>query len=227
MIRKTLLVILFIIGFSIFLFPHAGKIINDHAQREQAEAFRSIEYEDVNTDLIYDKAISCNHEIFTDTEGFRDPFNKHSEVSNKFKECFDLLDGDIFAVIEIPRLDLIIPVYLGATDEILSKGIGQVEGSSLPVGGVNTHTVLAGHRGMASKTMFRHLDQLVPGDRFYIHTINETLVYEAYEQEVIYPHQTESLEIVKGEDLATLITCHPYRSTEQRLLIHAKRVNTG
>src|SRR5690625_5736360 len=90
----------------------------------------------------------------------------------------------------------------------------QVEGSALPLGGESTHTVLAGHRGMGTKAMFRNIDQLNDGDLFYIHTMNETLTYEVYRQKVIYPNQTDDLEIVENKDLATLLTCHPYRSEE-------------
>src|SRR5690606_37410216 len=103
-------------------------------------------------------------------------------------------------------------------------GIGQVEGTSLPLGGLNTHLVLAGHRGMGTKEMFRNIDKLDAGDTFYIHTMHATLTYEVYDQSIIYPHETDILEIQEGKDLVTLLTCHPYRHNYQRLLIHAKRL---
>lgn len=191
---------------------------------KQVSAFHELELPEVDVKDVIDQSYECNHEIFNDTEGFRDPFEREESEFEKFQECFDLFDGEMFAAIEIPTLDLVIPIYLGATNDILRKGIGQVEGSSLPVGGMNTHTVLAGHRGMSTKEMFRELDQLHPGDEFYIHTLEETLIYEVYEQKVIYPEETQHLEIEEGSDLATLLTCHPYRHNYQRLLIMGERV---
>lgn len=117
-----------------------------------------------------------------------------------------------------------IPVYLGTSEEELSKGIGHIEGSSLPIGGMNTHTVLAGHRGMGTKAMFRNLDALESGDAFYIFTMNEKLKYVVNDIRVILPHETQGLHVIEGEDLASLITCHPYRSNSHRLVVQGKRI---
>lgn len=222
--KKSSILMLFCLGLMVMLFPHIAKLYHEYTQKEQVEGFKELEVSTIELDELMESAEQCNKEIFHDAEEFRDPFEGDNEGYEKFKECFDLLDGEMFAAIEIPRLELVIPIFLGATDEILDKGVGQVEGSSLPVGGLGTHTVLAGHRGMATKKMFRDLDQVIPGDKFYIHTLKETLEYEVYEQEVIYPYETESLEIMEGEDLATLVTCHPFRHNYQRLLIHAERI---
>jgi len=225
--RKNIIIgLLFLLGLAIAAYPHIAKIVNDHQQKETVKEFRDMEMTSVELESIKEDADQCNREILANAEGFRDPFGEDQSIKEEYKKCFDLSGGDVFAAIEIPKLDLLTPVYLGATDEILMKGVGQVEGSSLPVGGTGTHTVLAGHRGMPTKAMFRDLDQIGPGDRFYIHTLNETLVYEVYDQQIIYPDQTESLEISEGKDLATLITCHPYRHNYQRLLIHGERVDT-
>lgn len=221
--KKSTIAILFFVGLGIVLFPHVSKFSYTYIQKAQAEEFQDAKMAPEAIDQVYQKALTCNEEILKDTDGFRDPFNQEESQVEKFRQCFDLMDGEIFAVIEIPKLELIIPIYLGASDEILDKGIGQVEGSSLPVGGLGTHSVLAGHRGMATRLMFRDLDQVVPGDIFLIHTLKETLTYTVTSQEIIYPYETESLEIVEGKDLVTLITCHPYRHNYQRLLIHGER----
>lgn len=130
----------------------------------------------------------------------------------------------MFSAIEIPKLELMIPIYLGSSDEILNRGVGQVEGSSLPLGGNSTHSVLVAHRGMGTKAMFRNVDELHEGDIFLIHGNTGTLKYQLTAQRVIYPHETASLEIEEDKDLATLLTCHPYRYNYQRLLIHAEQV---
>lgn len=217
------ILLLFVIGLLILIYPHAAQWINAYLQKDQVNDFLETEFTDEEIDRLMEKAAQCNEKIYYDSEGFRDPFGDNEEKLEQFQQCLGLTDDEMFGAIEIPKLKLVIPIYLGATDEILSKGIGQVEGSSIPVGGDSTHTVLAGHRGMGTKAMFRNVDELYDGDVFYIHTMDETLTYEVYKQRVIYPDQTDSLEIQEGEDLATLLTCHPYRHNYQRLLIHGKR----
>src|SRR5690606_37894829 len=127
---------------------------------------------------VIEAADACNQNVSVD---IHDPFNSHRGKFGALNECLGINDS-MFAAIEIPKLDLMIPIYIGSSEEILSKGIGQVEGTSLPLGGLNTHSVLAGHRGMGTKEMFRNIDELDPGDTFYIHTMHATLTYEVYDQ---------------------------------------------
>lgn len=237
--KRSTIVGLFLTGLIILLYPHIAQWINSKLQKGQVDEFRSVEMTEEEFDEIMEKAKACNEEIYYDSEGFRDPFGDNEEKLQQFQECLGLGTGlnkkgaktkdnmdemdNMFAAIEIPKLKLVIPIFLGSSEEILRKGIGQVEGSSLPVGGSSTHTVLAGHRGMGTKAMFRNVDELYPGDVFYIHTFGETLTYEVYDQNIIYPDETDSLEIEENRDLATLLTCHPYRHNYQRLLIHAER----
>lgn len=219
------LIILFGLGLLILLYPHIAQIVNNYLQKNQVEQFQNglddLSEEEINE--LMAKAQQCNEEVYYNIDGFRDPFGDNQEKLTAFNECLGFDDDDIFGAIEIPKLKLVIPVYLGSSEEVLSKGIGQVEGSSLPLGGESTHTVLAGHRGMGTKAMFRNVDELKDGDVFYIHTMNGTLTYQVYGQKVIYPDETDSLEIQEDKDLATLLTCHPYRHNYQRLLIQAER----
>lgn len=221
--KNSTIIILFTLGALILLYPHAAQWVNGYLQEDQVKDFQNVEMSDSELDALMEKANQCNEQIHYDSEGFRDPFGDNEDKLQKFKACLDLYDEDMFAAIEIPKLELVIPIFLGATDDILNKGIGQVEGSSLPVGGSSTHTVLSGHRGMGTKAMFRNVDELNAGDVFYIHTLDETLTYEVFDQNVIYPDETDSLEIEDNKDLATLLTCHPYRQNYQRLLVYAER----
>lgn len=223
--KTSTIVILFIVGIIIVLYPHIAQSINNYLQKGEVQEFRDREISEEEIDELMEKSKECNEQIYYDSEGFRDPFGDDEEKLQEYQDCLGLYeeDADMFAAIEVPKLKLVIPIFLGATDEILNKGVGQVEGSSLPVGGESTHTVLAGHRGMGTKAMFRNIDELNPGDTFYIHTLDETIIYEVYDQNIIYPHETDSLEIEEDKDLATLLTCHPYRHNYQRLLIHAER----
>lgn len=218
------IIILFIIGFLIFLYPHVAQWMNNNSQKNEVENFNRFveQLSEKEIDNIMEKVVTCNEEITTQNTQFQDPFDQEEEKENVFHECFGFYD-EIFAAIEIPKLELVIPIYLGSSNYLLSKGIGQVEGSSLPLGGIGTHSVLAGHRGMGTKEMFRNIDQLVAGDIFYIHTMKGSLRYTVFQQVVIYPNETELLEINQDKDLVTLITCHPYRHNYQRLLIQAER----
>lgn len=218
------IVLLFIVGLIIMSYPHIAQYINNLIYKSQVEQFKN-ETEIMDPNKISEKITStkkCNQAIYSNEGSLHDPFTEEYN-RNTFEECKTAPNGEHMASIEIPKLQLEIPIYLGATENELSKGIGQVEGSSLPIGGANTHTVLAGHRGMGTKAMFRNLDQLEPGDVFYIYTLDEKLEYKIYDIDVILPSETESLIITEGKDLASLITCHPYRANSHRLVVYGER----
>lgn len=224
--NKTI-ILLFMIGLSVLIYPHVAQYVNDYKQKKQVHAFQD-DFNgktDEEIDELMHKAHVCNEEVYDESTGFRDPFEETKEKLQEFQECLGIAEDAIFAAIEIPKLGLVIPIYLGASDENLNKGIGQVEGSSIPVGGTSTHTVLAGHRGMGTKAMFRNIDELIVGDIFYIHTMSETLEYRVNSQQVIKPHEIDSLQIEENKDLATLLTCHPYRHNYERLLIQGERAD--
>lgn len=224
--RKTWIIVLFLVGFAILVFPHLAEKINSTIQAKQVEEYRENLMEKSTNEIEkeLERASNCNDEVYYTEEGVHDPFEESNEKLDIFRECLGIEDDEVFSAIEIPKLNLMIPIYLGSSDEILNKGVGQVEGSSLPLGGESTHTVLAAHRGMGTKAMFRNVDELNPGDTFLIHNSTGTIEYKVTKQRVIYPHETESLEIEEDKDLATLLTCHPYRYNYQRLLVHAERV---
>ncbi len=224
--KYWLISLLFIIGLTIVLYPHVAKWIHQVQQMKTVHAFQKKvqEKDKEDRDKLIDQATLCNNLIGGDWS-FSDPFVENEEKLNEFKMCMDMNEGEMFAAIEIPKLDILIPIYLGSSEDVLREGIGYVEGSSLPIGGRGTHTVLAGHRGMGTKEMFRNIEQLHEGDHFLIYTMTETLVYEVYDQAVIYPDELEWLAIDDSRDLATLLTCHPYRHNYQRLLIQAERIS--
>lgn len=218
---------LFILGAIVLLYPYLSQYMNQLIYQKEVQQFKS------SAQLLPEREITetltaakeCNDAIFNNEEELHDPFTMDYN-RKQFDDCAGSpLDGEGIAAIEIPKLNLAIPVYLGATENELSKGVGQVEGSSLPTGGNNTHTVLAGHRGMGTKAMFRNLDEIQIGDAFTISTLEGTLEYVVYDTDIILPHETESLHIAEGKDLASLITCHPYRHNSHRLVIYGERIN--
>lgn len=131
---------------------------------------------------------------------------------------------DVMGYIDIPKISVYIPIYQGSSEEVLQKGVGHLENTSLPIGGESTHTVLTGHRGLPSATLFTDLDQLIRGDVFYLHVLDETLAYKINQIKVVDPEVTEDLTIVKGKDYVTLVTCTPYGINTQRLLIRGERI---
>lgn len=126
--------------------------------------------------------------------------------------------------LRIPAISVDLPIYHGTTDDVLAKGVGHLEGTSLPIGGTSQHSVLTAHRGLASATLFDNLDQLVQGDTFTIEIFGEVLTYRVRDTQIVEPEQTQSLYPVYGEDLVTLVTCTPLGINTHRILVTGERV---
>jgi sortase A len=141
-----------------------------------------------------------------------------------YDSLLDVTADHVMSYIEIPTINLTLPIYHGTEDTALQIGIGHIEGSSLPVGGESTHCVLVGHRGLPSAKLFTNLDRLSTGDQFLLHTLNETLTYEVDQILIVEPEDIDDLLIVPGEDYCTLVTCTPYGVNTQRLLVRGHRV---
>ena len=142
-----------------------------------------------------------------------------------YENILNLSDNGIMGSIEIPVIDVDLPIYHGTSDDVLSNGVGHLQNSSFPVGGENTRTVLTGHRGLQNAKLFTMLDELKKDDLFYIHVGNKTLAYQIYKIEIVKKEEaTDVLGIEEGKDLATLLTCTPYGINTQRLILTGKRV---
>ena len=146
-------------------------------------------------------------------------------AASKDKEYQSLLDSgdEVMGTIKIPKISVNLPIYHGTSQTALASGAGHLYGSSLPVGGDSTHSVITGHRGLVNAMMFTRLDEMKTGDFFYIEVMGETLGYEVDRITVINPDDTSQLKIVPGEDRVTLMTCTPYGVNTQRLLISGHR----
>ena len=132
--------------------------------------------------------------------------------------------GGVMCYIDIPKINVYLPVQHGTGAETLEKSVGHVVGTSLPVGGSSTHAVLSAHSGMASSKLFSDIDQLAEGDVFYIHVLGEVLAYKVDAIHTVLPTDTSLLQIEKGEDLVTLVTCTPFAINTHRLLVRGHRV---
>lgn len=222
--KNKLAIILFVCGIVLITFPMISQKYFQQKQQQlvdiQLKEVAQLSEPDKNR--IIEEMEQCNENIFTHSEEIGDPFAMNNK-EHKNELCEDTAEEQHFSSLEIPKLNEKIPIYIGASQDNLAKGVGQVEGSSLPNGGVSTHSVLAGHRGMWTKAMFRHLDELQPGDYFYVYTLGERRAYVVYDVQVILPHQTESLTVQEGKDLVSLITCHPYGNNTHRLVVYGER----
>ena len=142
-----------------------------------------------------------------------------------YMSCLNLAGDGMMGVIEIPKIHVNIPIYHTTEETVLEKAAGHLEGSSLPVGGENTHAVIAAHRGLPSAALFTDLDQITEGDHFLLHVLDETLCYEVDQISVVEPDDTTPLMVEPGKDLVTLLTCTPYGVNTQRLLVRGHRVD--
>lgn len=149
-------------------------------------------------------------------------------MSDEQKEKYDSLlnfDGTgNMGYINIPKINVELPIYHGTSDSVLQTSIGHLEETSLPVGGESTHTVLSGHRGLPSAKLFTDLDQLSEGDTFTLNILNQTLTYEVDQIRIVEPTDLSDLQIVDGQDLCTLVTCTPYGINTHRLLVRGHRI---
>lgn len=153
-------------------------------------------------------------------------FNREgvAAASLDYDSLLNLTGSGIMGYVVIDKIGVNLPIYHGTGETVLEEGVGHLIGSSLPVGGQSTHAVLTGHSGVAGKKLFSDIDQLVPGDVFFLHILGEILAYQVTEVNTVLPHETELLKLVKGQDLCTLVTCTPFGVNSHRLLVRGRRI---
>ena len=217
--------LLFLTALGLTLYPPISNYVNRKYASEIQTAYQELIQQTDNSILeeARQQAIAYNLAI---TPGAADAYSEERLVSaaEDYDSQLDVAGNGIMGYVEIPKIQVNLPIYHGTEAEVLDRGIGHLLGSSLPVGGENTHAVLSGHSGMASQKMFTDLEQLTPGDVFYLNVLNETLAYQVTEINTILPYETDLLGIVPGEDLCTLVTCTPYGINTHRLLVRGSRI---
>ena len=137
-----------------------------------------------------------------------------------------ITDSDMIGYLKIDRIGVELPIYHGTSDDVLNRGVGHLEGSSLPVGGENTHSVMSAHRGLPSSKLFTDLDRVEKGDTFQIVILDQVLTYQVDFIKVIEPTDVSNLQIIEGGDYCTLFTCTPYGINTHRLLVRGVRIET-
>lgn len=217
--------LLFLIALGLTLYPPISNYVNRRYASEIQTAYRELIQQTDNSVLeeARQRAIAYNLAI---TPGTANTYSEKRLLSaaEDYNRQLDIAGNGIMGYVEIPKIQVNLPIYHGTEAEVLDRGIGHLLGSSLPVGGENTHAVLSGHSGMASQKMFTDLEQLTPGDVFYLNVLNETLAYQVTEINTVLPYETELLGILPGKDLCTLVTCTPYGVNTHRLLVRGSRI---
>ena len=211
-------VFIFIIGIALVCYPIISNFV---ASKDNASLISTYDKQVDNLSSAEKK------EMIKDAEQWNDKLYRQQKGIS-VDDSLDYLDilnigNGIIGSIEIPQIDVNLPIYHGTNDDVLNIGTGHVEDSSMPVGGINTHTVITGHRGLPSSKLFTRLDELKKGDLFFIKIIDKTLAYKINKIEVVLPDKV-SYSIIDNQDLATLITCTPYGLNTHRLVITGKRV---
>lgn len=216
---------MFSLGFLIMLYPMISSYLNsvEYADiiAEYAEATN--QYSEKKSNALFDAAINYNATIntFSIIDVFSNPNRTESE---DYQNILNIDGKGLMGYISIPKIDVRIPIYHGTSSKVLEKGVGHLEGSSFPVGGMSTHTILSAHRGLPSAKLFTDLDQLKEGDKFYIYILDQALAYEVDQILVVEPSETEALQLQEGKDYVTLVTCTPYAINTHRLLVRGTRV---
>ena len=217
--------LLFLIGFGIMLYPVISNALSQISYNETISSYEQ-SVSDENSSLyqsMIQEAVHYNEKLTTSSivDVFSDPEITNSE---EYMNILNLNRDGVMGYISIPKIDIKIPIYHGTSSEVLSKGVGHLEGSSFPVGGESTHAILSAHRGLPSARLFTDLDQLEVGDKFYIYILDQVYTYQVDQVLVIEPSETEALQIQDGKDLVTLVTCTPYGVNTHRLLVRGERV---
>lgn len=217
--RRLPLVFIFLLliaGIGLFMYPIVSNWYGEYTAHTEIQSY------DKTIQKVGDEAIGKLQKAADD---YNSALAKHDSDKVSSMHYDELLAvAESIGYIEIPKINVYLPIFHGMDDDILQKGIGHMEGTSLPVGGSSTHCVLAGHTGLPSANLFTDLDQLKNGDSFYIHTLDKVLAYQVDQIKVVLPYETDDIQIAQAEDYVTLITCTPYGINSHRLLVRGTRI---
>ena len=227
--NKLIIGIIFLAGLSLLLYPFVANQWNNHRQKQLISSYeQSVSDKDAAHEIDYDaelqKAKAYNEALLPSILPDSFAVAEASEEDKTYMDALNIAGDEVMGIVEIPKINIKLPIYHTTDEEVLKQAAGHLEGSSLPVGGESTHAVISAHRGLPSASLFTDLDQLKKGDHFLIHVLNETLCYEVDKISVVKPEETSSLAVEEGQDLVTLLTCTPYGVNTERLLVRGHRV---
>lgn len=222
-ISTIILIFVMLVGLSLLLYPTVSDYWNSRVQSyavnnyvQQVSVMNNDDY-----NKYWESSYAYNEELLSRTNSFT-----LSEAQLfRYNTLLDITGTGIMGYVEVPSIDVKLPIYHGTSEPVLQIAIGHLEWTSLPVGGPSSHCVVSGHRGLPSARLFTDLDKLTVGDYFMLHVLDETLTYEVDQIRIVEPNETEDLLIQEGKDLCTLFTCTPYGINSHRLLVRGHRVD--
>ena len=232
-IIRIIIIVFFFAGLSLLLYPlisnewnsyRQSRLISDYnAEIEKKEEAGSLDYaEEMEKAVAYNESLLPS--VLPDSFAVAEASDEDSEEHQEYMACLNLTGDGMMGRVEIPKINVNLPIYHTTDEDILEQAAGHLEGSSLPVGGSSTHAVISAHRGLPSASLFTDLDQMEEGDHFLIHVLDEVLCYEVDRISVVEPSETQDLAVEEGEDLVSLFTCTPYGVNSHRLLVRGHRV---
>lgn len=225
-LRTNILIgLLFVVGIAVLLYPTVSDAWNRHRNSKLINQYdailESLAPEDYSK--LWEDAEEYNkrHVVNVFTDSFSD---ENYQLSHPYDQILNPGGNNIMGYIDVPKIGQKLAIGHGTGAYILERGVGHVEGTSLPIGGPNAHAVLAGHRGLPTAKIFSDLDQVVVGDKFFLYILDDILAYEIDQIEVVLPNDATFLQIEEGEDLVTLLTCTPYGVNSHRMLVRGHRI---
>ena len=216
-------ILIFLLGFGVMMYPVISRLYyrvdSTNQVKEFDKAVKGLSKEELDKRLALAKGYndSLNNVVS------KDPYDKKNQEEGRKAYARMLEVKEKIGHVEIPKINQDLPIYAGTSEEVLQKGVGHLEGTSLPVGGKGTHTVLTAHRGLPTAKLFTDLNKMKKGDVFYIHNIKEVLAYKVLDIFVVEPSDFDKVLVVEGKDYCTLLTCTPYMINSHRLLVRAER----
>lgn len=224
------IIMIFLAGLSLLLYPFIANEWNTYRQERLISSYETViadkeEAGEIDYGTERETAAAYNEELVPSV--LPDSFAVAAaadEPDPEYMAALNIAGDGVMGSVEIPKIDISLPICHTTTEEVLEQAAGHLEGSSLPIGGESTHTVITAHRGLPSAALFTDLDRLEKGDHFLIHVLDETLCYEVDKILTVEPDETDVLAVEEGEDLATLVTCTPYGVNTHRLMVRGHRV---
>ena len=213
----------FLVGICILLYPTLSEYWNSKTQSRAVTDYESV-LENLNEDaykLLFENAHAYNKALYETNY----PLIDYKNVPGYY-ETLSVTDNDMIGYLKIDCIGVELPIYHGTSDAVLNKGVGHLEGSSLPVGGENTHCIMSAHRGLPSSKLFTDLDRVELGDTFQIVVLDQVLTYQVDFIKIIEPNDVSNMQIIEGGDYCTLFTCTPYGINTHRLVVRGIRIET-
>lgn len=223
-IKAVFFVIVYLFFVGVLDYPYMARSYNAYIQSQCITAYKKDLKKADNISIAKQKARAYNKTLHTGVSSLKRSFSQDKKAEEDYYSFLSINNDHTIGSLRIPQINLELPIYHGTSEKVLQKGVGHLEGSSLPIGGKGTHACLSAHRGLPNKRMFTNLDLLKKGDVFYISVLDETLAYQIFDIRTVLPDKIAPLAIKKKKDLVTLITCTPYGINTHRLYVTGKRI---